>query len=347
MEHAKQWLEGRSVLGVSVMQWALFLAVTIGILVVLRIVFGVARARLIRRSAGDGRVFDAYLVRLFDHTSPLTLVAVSVLSALSIEAVSPRGAVERTLRTLALLAVILQVGRWGNRLIDSALDQGFRFARFSESAARTAFGVVRFFAMAALWTSVAILALSTLNVAVAPLVAGLGVGGLAVGFALQRVLGDILCSVAIVLDRPFEVGDLIQTGEFTGTVETIGVKSTRVRSLGGEQIVFPNSDLIQCRIRNYRRMAERRVVFRFAVASSTPVATLDRIPGLVRGIIEGLETTRFDRAHLADLGASSVTFEVVYFVLGPDLDRAMDVQQRFILELLRMLEGLGLGLSGG
>jgi small-conductance mechanosensitive channel len=173
------------------------------------------------------------------------------------------------------------------------------------------------------------------------------VGGIAVGFALQRILGDIFCSVAIVLDRPFEVGDLIHAGEYMGTVERIGVKTTRVRSIGGEQIIFPNSDLLQSRIRNFRRMTERRVTFRFGVPSDTPPATLERIPGVVRSLIEGLETTRFERAHLTALGESSFTFEVAYFVLDPDPSRAMDVQQRINLELLRAPEGLKVQFSGG
>ena len=136
------------------------------------------------------------------------------------------------------------------------MHRGFRYANFTETAAQTAFGVVRFFALVALWTSVTILVLSAFGVEVTPLLAGLGVGGIAVGFALQKILGDIFCSVAIVLDRPFEVGDFIITGDHMGTVERIGIKTTRVRSLEGEQIIFPNSNLLDSRIRNYKRMTE-------------------------------------------------------------------------------------------
>jgi small-conductance mechanosensitive channel len=352
MEHAWQVLHTRFVLGVPVTRWAVFLAIATGLFLVVRIVFGIVRARTVERARRSGRRTDAYLARLLEGTGTLTLLAVSVLSALSLEGLLPpasvgRGVAGRTLRTLALLAIFVQVGRWGTGLIDTALEQGFRFARFSDSAAQTASVVVRFFAMAALWTSVAILALGTFGVEVTPLLAGLGVGGIAVAFALQRILGDIFCSVAIVLDRPFEVGDCIQTGEYTGTVERIGVKTTRVRGLGGEQIVFPNSDLIQSRVRNLSRMAERRVSFRFGVNSGTPATTLERIPGLVRAIIEGLEKTRFDRAHFTAFGQSSLTFEVVYFVLDPDPNLAMDIQQRINLDLLRTLEGLDVQFSGG
>ena len=307
---------------------------------------GLARKRVSARAARTGRAVDSYLARLLERTWSLTLLAGAVLAALNFGALKPRESggrddVEHVVSVLALMAIFLQVGRWGTSLIDSALEQGFRFARVSESTAQTALGVVRFFGIAALWTSVAILVLSTVGVEVTPLLAGLGVGGIAVGFALQRILGDIFCSVAILLDRPFEVGDLIQAGEHMGTVERIGVKTTRVRSVGGEQIIFPNSDLIQSRVRNFKRMTERRVVFRFGVAYDTPAATVERIPQLVRKIFASLATARLDRAHFAAFGESTLSFEVVYYVLDPDFNLAMNIQQQINLALLRSFEGLG------
>jgi small-conductance mechanosensitive channel len=171
------------------------------------------------------------------------------------------------------------------------------------------------------------------------------VGGVAVAFALQQILGDIFCSVAIVLDKPFEVGDFIISGEHMGSVEHIGVKTTRVRSLGGEQIVFPNSDLIGSRVRNYKRMLERRVVFSFGVLYATKAETLEQIPGIVREIVEGLEQTRFDRAHFAKFGDSSLDFEVVYYVLSPDYNLFMDLQQQINLAIFRRMEEMGVGFA--
>ena len=340
MEHAWQTLQGGSVLGVPLLRWTAFLIVTVGLFLVLHIARGIARRRLRERAARTGRPADAYGARLLERTWSLSLLAAAASAAASLVALKPAAPpmggwseLERTVRTLALLAIFLQVGRWGTSLIDTALEQGFRFAKLPESTAQTAIGVVRIFALAALWASIAILILSTLDVAVTPLLAGLGVGGIAVGFALQRILGDIFCSVAIVLDRPFEVGDLIQAGEYLGTVERIGVKTTRVRSLGGEQIVFPNSDLLQSRIRNFQRMAERRVAFRFGVTNTTPAATVERVPALIREIIAGLEATRFDHAHFTGFGESAFLFEVVYFVQDPDSHLALDIQQRINLAL--------------
>jgi small-conductance mechanosensitive channel len=347
VEDAWQVLQSRSALGVTLDRWALFLATTAGLFVVLHLARGAARKRLAARAARTGDLADASLAHLVERTWTSTLLAVAALAALGFGGLKSRlpGAgldPDHTVRVLTLLVIFLQVGRWGTSLIDTALERGFRLAKLSESTAQTAIGVVRFFALAALWTSVAILALGTLGVEITPLLAGLGVGGIAVGFAMQRILGDIFCSVAILLDRPFEVGDFIEAGAYMGTVERIGVKTTRVRSLGGEQIIFPNSDLIQSRIRNFKRMTERRISFRFGVAHGTPAKMVERIPGLVRDIIEGTETTRLDRVHFAAFGDTGMNFEVVYFVLDPDMNRAMDVQQQINLELLAAFERLGI-----
>ena len=288
-------------MGIPVVRWAAFLALTLAVFLVLRVLVRVVRSRLKARSGLTEPRLNDYLLQLLERTWTLSLLAGSALVALSFvglraaEVVRGSG-VEGTVHLLALLLLFVQLGVWGTGLIDTALHRGFRYANFTETAAQTAFGVVRFFALVALWTSVTILVLSACGVEVTPLLAGLGVGGIAVGFALQKILGDIFCSVAIVLDRPFEVGDFIVTGDHMGTVERIGIKTTRVRSLEGEQIIFPNSNLLDSRIRNFKRMTERRVVFSFGVLYTTPVAALEQIPSLVKEIIQGIDQTRFDRA---------------------------------------------------
>src|SRR5690606_24321131 len=144
---------------------------------------------------------------------------------------------------------------------------------------------------------------------------------------VQRVLGDLLASLSILLDKPFVVGDFIVVGDLSGTVERVGLKTTRVRSLSGEQLVFSNSDLLESRIRNYKRMYERRVVFRFGVEYGTPREKLEWIPSAVKRIIEDLPDVRLDRAHFASFGPYSLDFEVVYYVLKADYNTYMDRQQ--------------------
>jgi len=233
--------------------------------------------------------------------------------------------------------LVLQVGIWGTTFLDTGLMRIMRFFHISEEGAQTAIGVLRFFGFLVLWSMVAMLVLVNLNVQIAPLIAGLGVGGIAIAFALQRILADIFSSVAIVLDRPFEVGDFIIIGNELGAVERIGIKTTRIRSLSGEQIVMANEDLLTSRIRNFKKMQERRVVFRFGVLYQTPPEELEKIGGYVREIIKNTENTRFDRAHFMEFGDSSYNFEVVYYVLSRDFAVYMDAQQKINVAIVRKL----------
>jgi len=190
-----------------------------------------------------------------------------------------------------------------------------------------------------------LLALDNLGVNITALVAGMGIGGIAVALAAQNILGDLFASISIVLDKPFVINDFIIVGDYMGSVEHIGVKTTRIRSLSGEQIVFSNTDLLNSRVRNFKRMVERRVVFSFGVVYGTPAEKLEAIPGIVRGIIEAIDGTRFDRAHFAKYGDSSLDFEVVYFVVTGDYNVYMDIQQAINLAIYRSFEDEGLGFA--
>jgi small-conductance mechanosensitive channel len=185
-------------------------------------------------------------------------------------------------------------------------------------------------------------ALDNLGVDITALVAGLGVGGIAVGLALQDVLKDTFAALSIILDKPFELGDFVVVDDLAGNVEHIGIKTTRVRSLSGEQLVFGNGDLLSSRIRNFKRLVERRGLFTFGVLYSTPADTLERIPEMVREIVDGLETTRFDRAHFKAFGDSSMDFEVVYYVLDAEYLTFMDLQQAINLALVRRFADEGI-----
>jgi small-conductance mechanosensitive channel len=158
---------------------------------------------------------------------------------------------------------------------------------------------------------------------------------------VQNILGDLFASLSIVIDKPFVAGDFIIIDDFMGSVEHVGLKTTRIRSLGGEQIVFSNSDLLKSRLRNYKRMRERRIVFKFGLTYDTPPERLEQVPGIVRRIIEGQKQVRFERAHFAAFGESSLDFEVVFWMTTPDYNAYMDVQQAINLALMRELAGIG------
>jgi small-conductance mechanosensitive channel len=335
----------REFLGVPWLQWVLFLTITLVLMLVLGIILRTVLGRLKRAVTQTHNTYDDYLVGVLERTRWFGLLGLSLFLALYCVALGGPYTPEVSLRTFALVLVFLQVGYWGTGLIDVVLQKGFQATRVSESTRRSSAGVVRWFALVFIWGCVFLLILSAFNIEITPLLAGLGVGGIAIAFALQQILSDVFCSVAIVLDRPFEVGDFIITGEHMGTVEHIGIKTTHLRSLGGEQIIIPNSDLLGSRIRNYKRMQERRIVFGFGVLYSTSVDKLNQIPDLVKEVITAVEKVRFDRAHFQSFGDSALQFEVVYYVLSPDFNLYMDIQQQINLEILRRFQALEIEMA--
>lgn len=194
----------------------------------------------------------------------------------------------------------------------------------------------------ALWGAGALFILDNLGVNITAFVAGLGIGGVAVALAAQAILGDAFSSFAIFMDRPFEVGDFIVVGEFMGTVEHIGFKTTRLRSLSGEQIVCANSDLTNSRLRNFKRMQERRVEFKLGVVYQTPPEQVRAIPGMLQAIIQAQPLVRFDRAHFHSFGESALIFEVVYYLKSPDYNEHMDVQQEIHLHIMERFRQEGI-----
>lgn len=177
------------------------------------------------------------------------------------------------------------------------------------------------------WGAAAIFFLDNLGFKISAVIAGLGIGGVAVALAAQAVLKDLFSYFSIIFDRPFKVGDFIVVDDFMGTIEQIGVKTTRVRSLGGEMLIFSNSNLTDSRLRNYQLMERRRVLFRIGVVYQTPLGSLREIPGIIETIIRSVKETTFDRAHFLSYGDFSLLFEVVYYVNSADYNRYMDIQQ--------------------
>ncbi|MFA6043519.1 MAG: mechanosensitive ion channel family protein [Phycisphaerales bacterium] len=203
-----------------------------------------------------------------------------------------------------------------------------------DQAIQSASGVIRVLSMGIIGSLVVIFALDNMGVQVTPLITGLGVGGIAVALAAQSVLADTFGSLTILFDKPFLVGDFIIVGDKMGTVEHIGIKTTRLRALSGEQLVFANSDLLGSRIQNYKRMQERRVVFTFGIIYETPLEKMKQVPQIVQGIVRAREKTRLDRVHFKSFGAYSLDFEVVYFVLSADYNMFMDIQQAINLDIM-------------
>lgn len=313
------------VLGNPVWAWAVAAALAAGAFGVMRLIlrFGVPRiARLTHRLP---TLWPSYLADALTGTKGLVLAIVAL--RVGSLAVSLPARVSQAIAAATVVALLLQAGLWGSAALNQWLHR-YREARFAEDrGATTTVTALAFGAQLVLWSALLLLSLDNLGINVTALVAGLGIGGVAVALAVQNILGDLFASLAIMLDRPFVLGDFLALGEYLGSVERIGLKTTRIRSLSGEQLVLPNADLLNSRIRNYGRMEERRVVFPIRVTYATPRERLAEIPRILRHAVEAQDRTRFDRAHFSAFGEFSLDFEVVYYMLTPDYNAYMDAQQ--------------------
>ncbi|HEV8581729.1 MAG TPA: mechanosensitive ion channel family protein [Thermoanaerobaculia bacterium] len=340
-----RWLETTTLLGDRVVDWLTALGIAAALLLALLVLKRLAVRRLGRLAERTATQLDDFAIDLARRTRTL-LVSVPALYLGSLYLDLPAAAA-RVLEGTAALAVFLQVALWASVGIDfwMARHQRRRLELEQDATSAALLGVLRFVATVVLWSVILLLALDNLGVDVTTLVAGLGIGGVAVALALQNVLGDLLASLSIVFDKPFVIGDTISVDDLTGTVESIGMKTTRLRSASGEQLVLANGELLKSRIRNWKRMSERRVVLAFGVPYQTPAEAIERIPGMVRGLVEGQDLTRFERAHFKTFGPSSLDFEAVYWILTPDYNAFMDRQQAINLGLLRAFEAAGIGFA--
>ena len=248
-------------------------------------------------------------------------------------------------RVLGTIALIMQIAIWGNGLITFWFRNYAERKAESDISSRTTIAAFSFVARAILWVMLSLVALDRLGYNVTTLITGLGVGGIAIALAVQNVLGDLFAALAIVLDKPFVVGDTIGVDTFTGTVEHVGLKTTRLRSVNGELLIFSNADLLRSRIRNFKRMQERRVLLTIGVTYDTSPDMVARIPTIIREAVTAQQRVRFDRSHFVAYGDSALTFETVYFVLTAEYLVYVDVQQAINLEILRRFTAAKIGFA--
>lgn len=227
------------------------------------------------------------------------------------------------------------------------IDYFFKRSRSAEEdpGAKAALATMGKVAKGILWALGALFILSNLGINVSSLLAGLGIGGVAVALALQNILGDLFSSFAIYFDKPFVVGDVIKVDDFIGKVEKIGIKTTRLRALQGEEVVLSNRELTSARVQNFKKLEERRVVVKFGVVYETPTKKLRRIPGIIKKIVGSTKLTRFDRTHFTSFGDSALLFEAVYYVGSPDYNVYMDANQKIHLAIKNAFEKEGLVMA--
>jgi len=334
-------LWGVSVLGNTVGDWTVALVAFLVTFTVLPLVRGFLAAR--RRRWVEARREQPVAIEiaalLAERTSRIFIWAVAIYFAGALLSLPPR--IERAVEIATIFIFWFQMGRWGMAAVRYAVDRRGQRNGGPDPALSGSIEIILFVAGLVIWTTAFLIALDNLGIAIKPLLAGLGIGGIAVALAVQAVLGDLLASMSIALDKPFAVGDALVVDGFNGTVEHIGVKSTRLRSVSGEQIVMSNADVLKSRLRNFGRLRERRSAFELTVTYDTPPEVLRRIPEAVRRIIEAQPHTRFERCHLMTCGPTGPTFETVYFVTVPEFKVYADLQQAINIAILECFRELG------
>lgn len=329
--------------GNSMSQWIRAAAWIVGALILLRVVLPFAVRRFSKWAAATTARWDDALV-LGLRAVRWYLVALVALHFAADELLLKEGW-EGNIDRLALVAFFLQLALCASAFITAWIVNVRHDALEKDPSTTSALSILSFIARVVVWSFLALVLFDNLGFDVKTLIAGLGIGGIAIGLALQSILSDLFASLSIVLDKPFQVGDYVAIDEFSGNIENIGLKTTRIRSISGEVLVFSNGDLTKSRLRNYKLMRERRIAFSFGVTYDATPEQLEQIPGIVKRLIDGQDKARFDRAHFKGFGATSLDFDVVYWVTVPDFAVYMDVQQAVNLALMREFAPLGVDFA--
>jgi small-conductance mechanosensitive channel len=320
-------------------QWLSALGVALVVALALYLLKYVVVRRLAVMAARTSTRLDDIAVAALGSTKMLVMMIIGLYAG-SLMLALPDGVRVIVTRT-AITAGLVQGAIWGNGALGSWLMQYYE-NRATDPARATSASAVGFIARMVLWIVILLMILDNLGVNITTLVASLGVGGIAVALAVQNILGDLFASLSIVLDKPFVIGDFLIVDKYLGTVEYVGLKTTRLRSLGGEQLVFSNADLLKSRLQNMTRLESRRAAFTVGVTYDTPAAKLRAIPGMLAEIVKAQPKVRLDRAHFTGVGASAMNFEVVYFYDSPDYNAFMDVQQEIYLQMVERFDAEGI-----
>jgi small-conductance mechanosensitive channel len=320
--------------------WLIALGIALGIFLLLILVKQFIRGRLIRVIQKSKTKVDDFVTPLVNKTYWFSILALGFYIGSRLLVLPPEVTIWFT--NGIQLILILQIGFWGTGLISYYVSRQVETKvaedRGEDATTLDAMGLI---GKIVLWVILSLILLDNMGIKVSTLVTSLGIGGIAVALALQNILGDLFASMSIALDKPFVIGDFVVVDSFEGDVEDIGLKSTRIRSLSGEEVIFSNTDLLKSRIRNYKRMEKRRISFSFGVIYGTDLAVLKKIPQIVEEIIMPIEKADFERAHLKTLGDYSLDFTVVYNVHAPEYASYLDIQHEINLALYERFEKMG------
>lgn len=325
------WLETTTFLNIAAEEW-LFCLIAIAVsFVIIKGLWKLLICRLTKIFGRTANQVDDLLLEIMKSTKTLTFFMISVLIGLQFLDIPERWTLR--INHLWFLVIGIQIALWLSRGVTLwSLGRLNKHGIHEQNPVITA--MMAWMLKVLFWSILLLAVLSNMGVDITAFVASLGIGGVAVALAVQNILSDLFASLSIGLDKPFEIGDFVVFGGVSGTIELVGIKTTRIRSIDGEQIVCSNTELLKNTIHNYKRMATRRVVFGFGLTYDTPPEKLKEVPVLVKKIVEGAGDLRFDRAHFKGFGDSALTFEVVYILNTSDYNIYMDTQQSINLQLM-------------
>lgn len=326
-----------------VMAVIVFSLLTAGFWLLRRVILGHAKM-LAKKTSGS---FDDVVVKSVENIRAWVYTLVALYAALQFFVLP--NLLDKVISGVFFFVIVWQVIEIATGLVDYFIT---RFMEKDEDGdgvidpnSATASNMVTLMSRLVFWSVGVLFVLSNLGIEVGSLIAGLGIGGIAIAFALQGVLGDLFASFSIYFDKPFRIGDFIIVGTDSGTVEKIGIKSTRIRTLQGEELVISNTELTTARVQNFKKMQQRRIVTKFGITYETPQEKVHEVPGIVTRIFEALDGGRLDRVHFVSFGDSALIFEVVYYIESSDYADYLNVQQSFNFDLMQRFSELDIDFA--
>lgn len=326
--------------GNSLKAWMWAAIVTLSLITIIRLTRNLLVSRLTKMAARTVTTIDDHIAGMLKNTKLILILVISIYAGSLVLNLPPK--LTALIHGVMVVTVALQIGFWLTSLTRLIVNHYVQREIGQGTDAIAASTALNFVGRLLLWAGLLLWALDNIGLQVGPLVAGLGVGGIAVALAAQNLLGDLFASFSILFDKPFVIGDFILVDGDMGTVERIGLKTTRIKSLSGEQIVISNAALLNARIHNFKLLRERRVLFTIGVVYQTPYQKVVAIPGMIKEAIEAQAEVRFDRVHFSRYADSSLDFEAVYWVKNPDYNRYMDIQQAINLAIFKRFEDEGI-----
>jgi small-conductance mechanosensitive channel len=325
--------------GNTILKYIEALGIFVLVIIVVKIFRLIVLRRLKKWAAKTKTTFDDFILNGIKKS----IIPILYYSAIyfSAQSLNLSDAVRSIFNVLSIVVVTIFI----IRLITSTLDYSIKsYSAMQDAADQKAKQLKSISALArmVIWGVGLIFLLDNLGFDISAVVAGLGIGGIAVALAAQTILGDLFSYFIIFFDKPFELGDYIKVGDKNGTIEHIGVKTTRIRALNGEQLVFSNTDLTSSRLHNFKKLQKRRKVFMLGVIYETPAEKLKIIPDIVKDIITEVEKSEYDRGHFKSFGDFSLNFEFVYYVLSPDYSTYMDTQHNINMKIFNKFKEEGI-----